>query len=1305
MNKNLPSLCGFTQNASCVNNYLTKKFVKCFSCLLIFLVFSLLLFLGTASAQTYKTHYIAPAPWQYWTRANELVVTTNVANTIVTVKKSDGTVVTTLTPTPTSPAVYRFVGEPNGTPLNALNTVLSDRGMIVDGNNPITVSIRNVASDAIGAGGDAFIKGNAALFSFGDAAIGTAFRVGYYRDGDLNGPTQRPRYSVMAIENNTTVKLNGTALVTLNAGQSYLFQTTLGALIETSAPAVMNAGAHIDVPLGCGDGVYNPVPPITSLGNEYIVIRSAGNNVAEQTTIIATLPNTTVSVTNYNLNGTVASTNSYTLVTAGSFVTVGNGIAGAGTGSGQTGIQYSSSKITATKNVVAYSGTADNCEVDMLTLAPVANCGGSLIAKTYKFQNNGGGDLPYFGYITTKSATEKILLTTTGGTVNYTNRDLETVPGIGIRRQLGSTGIYLIDFTNTELGTPAAITFTSPSRVNAVLVQSGGGYSMSSFITPLPEQSIKPILTQGSCATATLSADPGAVGPYQWFLNGLPITGATNRTYSPTESGSYTLTTNLGCGTSAQSVPITVALCNVDRTITKTVDDSNPPINGTVRFTLTASNVGVGTALGVSVNDLLPSGYTFISSVASTGTSYSGTTGVWNIGSLGPNGSATLVVTAKVNASGNYTNTATITGSQSDANTGNDVSSVTVVPITSISLTSSTTPPSDAQTVCINTAITNITYAIGGTATGANVTGLPAGVTANYNSTTKVLTISGTPTATTTGPKAYVVTSTGGSPNVSASGTIQVNGLVATPVFAAGLASTRCQGAGTQTYSATATNSTGISYSINTNSQQAVIDPATGEVTFSSLYSGTAIVTATAAGCSPKTATHTIVVTPTGTITGAANVCSGSSGALILSGTTASVVRWEYSTDGGTTWITFTPANTTATLNYTNLNVTTTYRAIVTGGGCAEAPSSPFTVSVTQRPVIANQNYNLCVTGNFNFQPVEAPAGTTYTWSAPSVSGSTVTGATSGTAATSVNQTLNNTGTTTATVIYTVTPTNGLCSGNAFTITVTVGPTITASAASPAAICSGSSFSVSPTTSNANLKYTWTASVFSGTGVTGFSNQATSVSAPISQTLSNSSSANAVVRYVVTPILDNCSGTAFNIDVTVQSVITAGTIASNQTICSNTAAAPITSTANGTGGGTISYLWESSTNGTSWTVISGANSTSYSPGVLTQTTQYRRTTISTTGAVNCQSAPTTPVVITVGTASTISTQPVNQNVKALSNVTITVAATGGSGTRQIQWQVSTDNGINFTNITNNATYSGATTTALTITRVNQTMEG
>ena len=52
-----------------------------------------------------------------------------------------------------------------------------------------------------------------------------------------------------------------------------------------------------------------------------------------------------------------------------------------------------------------------------------------------------------------------------------------------------------------------------------------------------------------------------------------------------------------------------------------------------------------------------------------------------------------------------------------------------------------------SQILCINNAITNITYAVGGSATGASISAgaLPAGVTGSYK--TGVFTISGTPTA------------------------------------------------------------------------------------------------------------------------------------------------------------------------------------------------------------------------------------------------------------------------------------------------------------------------------------------------------------------------------------------------------------------------------------------------------------------------------------------------------------------------------------------------------------------------------
>src|SRR6185369_2435526 len=95
---------------------------------------------------------------------------------------------------------------------------------------------------------------------------------------------------------------------------------------------------------------------------------------------------------------------------------------------------------------------------------------------------------------------------------------------------------------------------------------------------------------------------------------------------------------------------------------------------------------------------------------------------------------------------------------------------ITVNPNNTITLTSAA--GTNAQTVCINTAITNITYSTTG-ATGATFSGLPAGVTGNWAA--NVVTISGSPTTTVGSPFNYTVTLTGGCGVITATGTITVN--------------------------------------------------------------------------------------------------------------------------------------------------------------------------------------------------------------------------------------------------------------------------------------------------------------------------------------------------------------------------------------------------------------------------------------------------------------------------------------------------------------------------------------------------
>jgi hypothetical protein len=101
--------------------------------------------------------------------------------------------------------------------------------------------------------------------------------------------------------------------------------------------------------------------------------------------------------------------------------------------------------------------------------------------------------------------------------------------------------------------------------------------------------------------------------------------------------------------------------------------------------------------------------------------------------------------------------------------------------------------------------------------------------------------------------------------------------------------------------------------------------------------------------------------------------------------------------------------------------------------------------------------------------------------------------------------------------------------------------------------------------------------------------------------------------------------------ITVQAPVHAGDIGSDQTICYNTFPSALTSITDGSGSGAISYRWESNTNPdtTGWSVITGQTGALYSPGALTETTYYRRTTLSVVKQRTCASAPAEPVRIKV----------------------------------------------------------------------------
>ncbi len=118
----------------------------------------------------------------------------------------------------------------------------------------------------------------------------------------------------------------------------------------------------------------------------------------------------------------------------------------------------------------------------------------------------------------------------------------------------------------------------------------------------------------------------------------------------------------------------------IDIQVSQSVDDGTPAISQNVTFLVTAKNAGPATANGVDLTNSLPSGLTFVGSVPSQGTYTSGT-GVWNVGTLAANASATLSLTVTNTVATPVTQTFTKTAStEQDLVTGNDAASVTLNP-------------------------------------------------------------------------------------------------------------------------------------------------------------------------------------------------------------------------------------------------------------------------------------------------------------------------------------------------------------------------------------------------------------------------------------------------------------------------------------------------------------------------------------------------------------------------------------------------------------------------------------------------
>jgi hypothetical protein len=119
---------------------------------------------------------------------------------------------------------------------------------------------------------------------------------------------------------------------------------------------------------------------------------------------------------------------------------------------------------------------------------------------------------------------------------------------------------------------------------------------------------------------------------------------------------------------------------------------------------------------------------------------------------------------------------------------------------------------------------------------------------------------------------------------------------------------------------------------------------------------------------------------------------------------------------------------------------------------------------------------------------------------------------------------------------------------------------------------------------------------------------------------------------------ETCNSPNYSIQVIINGA-DGGTIADNQFVCNGGDPAILTSTLNGSGSGTITYRWESGTTNCSsgFSTIGGETGTTYDPpSGITQTTYYRRVSISTLNGASCE-AISNCVTVTVNTLSVLIT--------------------------------------------------------------------
>ncbi|MFP3833851.1 gliding motility-associated C-terminal domain-containing protein [Chryseobacterium sp. SIMBA_028] len=510
-----------------------------------FLLSLVLLFLtiNTLFAQRDTEHWIAP----YYTSPsvgefeNRLYLSTDSTTPFPVQILNNNNVLTTVTISKGNPQtvdVDASIISANGT-TQAFN--VGSKGLYLKGEKPFYCSLRLAQS----------VHGEI-ITSKGKAGIGKQFYVAASPNTDLNS-LYNFTAGILATENNTsvTVSWNTPGLVftngtppgnshsfVLNKGESFIFTGSgataankngfIGAKVVADKPVTLTNGScngNFSTPTSGSDPILDQSVPVDRLGNTFAMVKTRSTNPSlnmEGGLIVATEDNTEI-----YLNG---STTPVETINAGGWYRINETSYVTQPGAGN----HSNMLISTSKNVYLYQfiGIDNNAATNGFNYIPPLNC--FLPRKIDEI-----GKINEMPGVIDDITLKLNILTETGATVLVNG-----TPPTAAEGPYPLTG-------NTQWVTYAIsgvvdnLTITSTKAVTAGI---NGGYSSAGYGGYFAGFSSIPVIAKktGDCVPGIILEVDDGYETYQWFRNGVAIPGATSYSYTPTQSGNYTVKVTMG---------------------------------------------------------------------------------------------------------------------------------------------------------------------------------------------------------------------------------------------------------------------------------------------------------------------------------------------------------------------------------------------------------------------------------------------------------------------------------------------------------------------------------------------------------------------------------------------------------------------------------------------------------------------------------------------------------------------------------------------------------------------------------------